>query len=61
MLTMTPNAHKAIEVILGADSIPDGAGLRIAPPIAPDNAASPSPKRSCSRAGAAGISVALDL
>jgi Fe-S cluster assembly iron-binding protein IscA len=36
MLALTSNAHEAIEGILSANSIPEGAGLRIASPPGDD-------------------------
>src|SRR4051794_1478291 len=38
MLALTSNAQEAIEALLSADSIPLGAGLRIAPPDGVDGA-----------------------
>jgi iron-sulfur cluster assembly protein len=40
MLALTSDAQQAIEGVLSATSIPDGAGLRIAPPVGDDAAAS---------------------
>jgi Fe-S cluster assembly iron-binding protein IscA len=38
MLALTNDAQQAIEGVLSATSIPDGAGLRIAPPVGADGA-----------------------
>lgn len=39
MLALTSNAQEAIEGLLSASSIPDGAGVRIAPPADVDHGA----------------------
>jgi Fe-S cluster assembly iron-binding protein IscA len=43
MLTLTPDATQAIEQLLEAPEIPEGAGVRIASSAATSDSASPSP------------------